>query len=259
MSLFSGIEKAIEREFRRATERVFGPAECDQLILVHRGILEQIEARVQTGPGGVRLFPFNFVKIRLASAGAARRTALEAALTRERRLENDIREFLTTAGCRLAPGFTVDVAGSDAAGPAFTVECGNREVPAPARAPARLQVIRGKANQPEFIMERPRINIGRLAEITDSSYRVIRRNDVVFEEGADPANATVSRAHAHIVYDGQTGEYRIADEGSEYGTRLFRDGRSIEVPRGSLRGERLRPGDEIYLGRACLSFTLAPA
>ena len=35
---------------------------------------------------------------------------------------------------------------------------------------------------------------------------------------------------------------------------IFRDGRQIEVPAGNRRGERLRPGDEIYLGRACLRF-----
>ncbi|HVN07018.1 MAG TPA: FHA domain-containing protein, partial [Bryobacteraceae bacterium] len=70
----------------------------------------------------------------------------------------------------------------------------------------------------------------------------------------DEANATVSRAHAHIRFNAPSGEYRICDDESEYGTRIFRDGRSIEVPAGNRRGERLRAGDEIYLGRACLRF-----
>ena len=91
-----------------------------------------------------------------------------------------------------------------------------------------------------------------MAELTDSEQRVIRRNDMVFEEGADEANATVSRRHAHIRQDGA--EYRICDDDSEFGTRVFRDGRPIEVPAGNRRGEKLRPGDEIYLGRACLRF-----
>jgi hypothetical protein len=69
---------------------------------------------------------------------------------------------------------------------------------------------------------------------------------------ADEANATVSRKHTHIRLD--DGEYRICDDASEFGTRIFRDGRSIDVPSGNRRGERLRPGDEIYLGRACLRF-----
>jgi pSer/pThr/pTyr-binding forkhead associated (FHA) protein len=74
----------------------------------------------------------------------------------------------------------------------------------------------------------------------------------VFEENAHEANGTVSRQHAHIRRE--DGQYRVADDGSEFGTRVFRDGRSIEVPAGNRRGERLRPGDEIYLGRACLRF-----
>jgi pSer/pThr/pTyr-binding forkhead associated (FHA) protein len=113
-------------------------------------------------------------------------------------------------------------------------------------------VIRGKAQHDEYALDRPRTNIGRLAELSDAEQRVVRRNDVVFEEGADDANATVSRKHAHIRLD--AGEYRICDESSEFGTRIFRDGRSIEVPSGNRRGEKLRPGDEIYLGRACLRF-----
>jgi hypothetical protein len=35
---------------------------------------------------------------------------------------------------------------------------------------------------------------------------------------------------------------------------IFRDGRTIDVPPGNRRGEKLRAGDEIYLGRACLRF-----
>ena len=112
-------------------------------------------------------------------------------------------------------------------------------------------MVKGKTAQPEYTLEKARTNIGRIAELTDAEQRVVRRNDVVFEEG-DEANATVSRRHAHIRLE--AGEYRICDDESEFGTRVFRDGRAIEVPAGNRRGERLRPGDEIYLGRACLRF-----
>ena len=116
-------------------------------------------------------------------------------------------------------------------------------------------VVKGKADHAEYSLERARTNIGRMPELTDADQRVVRRNDVVFEEGADEANATVSRKHAHIRLDGA--EYRLCDDGSEFGTRVFRDGRSIEVPAGNRRGEKLRAGDEIYLGRACLRFERA--
>ena len=112
--------------------------------------------------------------------------------------------------------------------------------------------MRGKAQQAEYALDRPRINIGRMAEVTDAEQRVLRRNDIVFEEGADEANSTVSRKHAHVTCGG--GEYRLCDDASEFGTRIFRDGRSLDVPSGNRRGEKLKPGDEIYLGRACLKF-----
>ena len=70
--------------------------------------------------------------------------------------------------------------------------------------------------------------------------------------GCERRSSTVSRSHAHI--RAEAGVYRLCDDSSEFGTRVFRDGRSIEVPAGDRRGEKLRPGDEIYLGRACLRF-----
>ncbi len=112
-------------------------------------------------------------------------------------------------------------------------------------------MVKGKTAQAEYTLDKARTNIGRMAELSDSEQRVVRRNDIVFEEGEE-VNATVSRKHAHIRLE--AGEYRICDDESEFGTRVFREGRSIEVPAGNRRGEKLRGGDEIYLGRACLRF-----
>ena len=58
MSLFSGIEKSIERGFQRWTERLFGAAESNELLLVHRAILEEIETKIETLARGRRIFPF---------------------------------------------------------------------------------------------------------------------------------------------------------------------------------------------------------
>ena len=255
MSFFSAVEKAIEREFKRWTERAFGPADSDELVIVHRAILEEIESKVQTGSRGRRVFPFNHLAIRLVSADAARRALYESALGGEgRRLEQDIRECLEGARCGIPAGFAVEIGTAGTGAGSFEVAYSNRAAAPAATAPARLVVVRGKANAESFVLERGRTNIGRKAELTDSLQRVIRRNDVVFEEGEDEANGTVSRGHAHIRRGSQGGEYRICDDASEYGTRIFRDGRSIEVAPGGARGERLRPGDEIYLGRACVRF-----
>ena len=250
MSLFSEIEKTIERGFRRWTDRMFGPGQSDDLVIVHHAILEEIESKVQTMARGERVFPFTRVVVTLVSADAERRTILQSAFGE--RLGDDVREVLKASGCNLPRGFAVDVQTSESADGPFDIEYSS-ERPAPVvLAAARVAVVKGKAERSEYALEKARTNLGRLAELTDPDHRVTRRNDVVFEEGVDEANGTVSRRHAHIKLE--DGDYRICDDGSEFGTRIFRDGRSIEVPAGNRRGEKLRPGDEIYLGRACLRF-----
>jgi hypothetical protein len=256
MSLFTKFEKTIERGFQHWTEKVFGPAQSSELLLVHRAILEDIESQVQTVARGARLFPFARVTVTLIAADAARRAVLQAAFAEGGRLERDVRQVLEGAGCEVPRGFTVEVKlaeeGAGAFEVAYGVEAPKSSATGSAPAIARLAVVKGKAEREEYVLDKPRTNLGRLVELTDSEQRVVRRNDVVFEEGADAANATVSRKHAHILRN--AGEYRICDDESEFGTRIFREGRPIEVPAGNRRGERLRPGDEIYLGRACLRF-----
>jgi hypothetical protein len=263
MSFFSEVEKTIERTFRKWTERAFGPAQSDELLLVHRAILEEIEGKIQTVQRGRHVLPYNYLRVRLVSPDAARRVLFQTAFAQGRRLEGDIRDSLKGAGCELPGGFTVDVETIEEGAKVFDIEYAIRDAtpvepptgpPEPVFTPGRLVVVRGKAAPESCTIEKPRINIGRMRELTDSQQRVVRRNDVVFEEGVDEANATVSRAHAHIRFERASGEYRICDDESEYGTRVFRDGKSIEIPAGNRRGERLRAGDEIYLGRACLRF-----
>lgn len=255
MRLFSEIEKTIERGFRKWTERVFGPAQSDELLLVHRGILEEIETKVQTVARGRRLFPYSRLVITLVSADPDRRALYAAAFAECGRLEADIREALEGAGCEVSREFSVEVTTATEGDRAFTIEYGSAPVVPKAaadRAPGRLTIVKGKTEHGEYQLTKARTNIGRMGELTDTEERVVRRNDIVFEDGADAANATVSRKHAHIKLD--EGAYRVCDDGSEFGTRVFRDGRQIEVPAGNRRGERLRSGDEIYLGRACLRF-----
>ena len=271
MSFFSEVEKTIERGFRKWTERAFGPAHSDELLLVHRAILEQIEGKIQIMQRGQRLFPYNHLRVRLVSPEPDRRALFQAAFAQDHRLENDIRESLQGARCALPTGFTVDVETAEEGPKGFEISYAIREVPSvpapepegvpqpapaplPDSVPGRLVVVRGKTVQEGYTVEKPRTNIGRMRELTDSQQRIVRRNDIIFEEGGDDANATVSRAHAHVRFDRASRQYRICDDDSEFGTRIFREGRSIEVPAGNRRGERLCPGDEIYVGRACLRF-----
>jgi len=261
MSFFSAVEKTIERTFRKWTERAFGPAQSDELLLVHRAILEEIEGKIQIVQRGRRLFPYNHLRVLLVSPEQERRDLFQAAFGQEHRLQNDIRECLNSAGCELAAGFAVVVETAAEGAKGFEIEYAIHEAPPkpriapqPASGTGRLTIVRGKAASESYPLRKPRTNIGRMPELTDSQQRTVRRNDVVFDEGDDEANATVSRAHAHVRFEASAGEYRICDDESEYGTSIFRDGRSIEVPAGNRRGERLRPGDEIYLGRACVRF-----
>jgi hypothetical protein len=254
MNLFSEIEKTIERGFRIWTDRMLGPADSDEVLLVHRAILEAIEAKVQTVARGQRVFPYSRVTVTLVSPDADRRALYQTAFGEGGRLEADIREAFDAVDCEVPRGFHVEVTTAETGDKKFAIEYAlepAKAAPEEPRGAGRLTLIKGRTTQPEYTLAKACTNIGRIAELTDAEQRVVRRNDVVFEEG-DEANATVSRRHAHIRLE--DGEYRICDDGSEFGTRVFRDGRAIEVPAGHRRGEKLRAGDEIYLGRACLRF-----
>jgi len=262
MNLFSEIEKTIDRGFRRFAQHMFGPAQSDELLLVHRAILEELAGKVQTVARGEPVFPYPHVTVTLASADPDRRALYQTAFGEEGRLEKDVRDTLEGAGCLVPRGFALEVKTAEAGERQFEIEYSaeRRSEPAAAESHAagqtgRLIVVKGKTAQAEYTLDRTRTNIGRTEELTDADHRVVRRNDVVFEDSAEEGqdvNGTVSRKHAHIRLD--AGEYRICDDESQFGTRIFRDGRSIEVPAGNRRGERLKSGDEVYLGRACLRF-----
>ena len=142
--------------------------------------------------------------------------------------------------------------------PWMTVAVGSREAAAGSEKAARLIVQRGSANVQEFAIDKPRVYIGRESEV----YRnggIHRHNGLTFADEND-VNRSVSREHAHIEFDRKTGECRLFNDrwyqrGTDCGTRMVRDGVSIEVHRDS-RGTRLEPGDEIHLGGAILRFTL---
>ncbi len=88
-----------------------------------------------------------------------------------------------------------------------------------------------------------------MKEVVGEKEGLRRRNDVAFAEN----ETSVSREHAVIRYDQQSGRYRLYDTGSQRGTVVFRSGRKLDVPRGSA-GVQLRSGDEIHLGNARLLF-----
>ena len=112
MSLFSEIEKTIERGFHRFTERMFGPARLTNLLLAPSRHSGRVESKVQIVARGRRVFPFAHVMVTLVAAEAERRTILQAAFGE--RLWSDIREALEGSEHRIAARICVDVRTAEA-------------------------------------------------------------------------------------------------------------------------------------------------
>src|SRR5260370_28197907 len=97
---------------------MFGAADSNQLLLVHRAILEEIETKIQTVARGKRVFPYPLLVVTLASDDGGRRALYRTAFGEEGRLEKDIRDALEGARCELPRGFQVQV--KTTAGAAYT-------------------------------------------------------------------------------------------------------------------------------------------
>jgi hypothetical protein len=177
-------------------------------------------------------------------------------------LEQEVHAALREAGCRFPENLRVDVdatIGLPKAGePWLIVDAGSQAVGR--KASAKLVVLAGEANAAEIRLDKTRTNIGRVVDV----YReagLFRRNDLAF--AADTAiNRSVSREHAHILFDKPTGEYRLFNDRwyprgesgqPECGIWIVRDGLSLEVHRNA-RGAKLEAGDEIHFGQAVVLF-----
>lgn len=236
---------------------------------IRRAILDEVEELVQPGPRSRPVFPYNRVNVVLAAPDANAKAALAAVLGEGRDLQSAVEERLREAGCSRVANLETRVRfvrrpGSGwPTGRMFQVTCEREEAPAAGKgdvAPrmaltGQLVVVKGASPRKTYPLAAERTNIGRIAEVLDRERRVARRNQVVFAEGGDPVNDTVSRAQAHIVRS-SAGEYRLFDDRSSHGTRIFRDGKTIALPSGSPRGVKLQPGDEIYFGQACVRFEI---
>jgi hypothetical protein len=240
---------------------------------IRRAILDDVESHVIAVGEGRRIFPHNLLRVHLRVVGPEERVRFEAVVREGWDLEREIAGRLAEIGCPLPPGFELHVDLDEEEHPRFAerrfyVEYLSTEpLPAagtpaapdnssPAGAPAErprleLTVLKGVATQRVYEIEGPRAFLGRLEEVVDSDGRVRRRNDVAFLEVGE-INSTVSREHARIAWDAEGGGYWLRAEQNASGTRIYRGGRTIDVSAHDRRGVRLQPGDEIYLGRACV-------
>jgi hypothetical protein len=256
------LDKAVELEkalLKRLAARAGGPRHPLETC---RAVLDEIEDRVEPTGRGARAFPYTHVAVTLLARTGRERATLEAVLAEPPGLEERVRERLRSRGCRDPIDVTVAVkiverAPADWEARGFAIDYRRRagarkadQVQAPPTI--RLTVLAGKSSKRVHVCTGDRITIGRMREVLDKDRRVVRQNQIAFEDSSDEVNASVSREHAHIRWLKSAGEWRLYDDNSTHGTRVVRAGRTIAVPGGGGRGVRLRPGDEILVGEARL-------
>jgi hypothetical protein len=260
----------VERVGRTIFEAPFGggrprAANNAELAEIRHAILEEIEGKSYRS-GGRNLFPYNRICICIRGADQQQAGALEGDFLREY-FENEIRLALAKSEAQHPEDLRVAIdVSSDrpAKGEKWLSVATTFEEPLPAPKPeeliGRLSVVQGSAVEQPVLVDKPRTNLGRTLHV----YRtqgLSRRNHLAFVED-DEISRTVSREHAHIQRDLETGEYRLfndrfysREKGESCNTWIIRAGMSQEVHRNT-RGVKLQDGDEIHLGRAVLLFEL---
>jgi hypothetical protein len=260
MNVTEFLEKWGRTVFEKPLARTVPLESPRELAEIRFAVLEEVR-RHSYRAGARMVFPHDLVRVAMRGVEESRAGVFRSGFFRNY-LEHEIQESLRADSVRFPEQLRVEVdvaTGLPLPNEAWlTVAAAAQEPAAGLGKPARLIVRQGSANAPELSLEKVRVHLGREVDV----YRnggILRRNDLAFIEDGE-VNRSVSREHAHIDYDQTTGEYRLFNDrwyerGTDCGTRIVRDGVSVEVHKDS-RGTRLEPGDEIHLGRAILSFTM---
>jgi hypothetical protein len=232
---------------------------------IRLAILDQVREKSYR-LGGKKVFPFNVIHIHVRGIEDSRASTFTGKFFRAY-FEQEVRSSLDRAECRYPEDLRLDVhvrRELPAAGEQWVwvdVESQERAAPA-ARRTAKLIVVEGQANAGEITLSKARTNIGRAVDVYRSE-GLLRRNDLAFTEDTE-INRTVSREHAHIIYDRAAAEYRLFNDrwyqrdaggAPDCGTWIVRDGLSQEVHR-TARGTKLESGDEIHFGKAVARFQI---
>jgi pSer/pThr/pTyr-binding forkhead associated (FHA) protein len=266
MSLSDLLEKLGRGVFEAPFGAISQINDSPEVAEIRFAVLDEIKKKTQRA-GGRDIFPYNLVRVQVRGVGDAQTAVLEGSFFRQY-FEQEVRQQFAKTDCRFPDDLRVEVLVRNLLGAGdkewIWVETLS-EAPPPAPAPrersaASVIVIRGKANVTELALTKTRTNIGRVVDVFKAE-GLSRRNDLAFAEDT-PLNKTVSREHAHILYDKTTDEYRLyndrwykrGDKGNEHcGIWIVRDGLGQEVHRDT-RGVKLENGDEIHLGKAVVEF-----
>lgn len=235
--------------------------EPPEIAEIRLAILDQVRARSYRS-GGRKVFPSNVVHIHVRGIEDSRAAIFTGKFFRNY-FEQELRTLLDKDECRYPEDLRVDVhviRELPAPGEQWVwVEVESQDRAAAPRRSAKLVVVAGQANTAEVALSKTRTNIGRAVDVYRAA-GLFRRNDLAFMEDTE-INRTVSREHAHIVYDRAVGEYRLFNDRwykrdeAKPATWIVRDGLSHEVHR-TARGAKLESGDEIHFGQAVVRFVL---
>jgi hypothetical protein len=252
------LERRLTTAVEQAAHTIAGETEATPLELVDQAC-DEIARHVQPSGRGRYAFPFNAVTITFLAPSAARQAHFEGLCAGPPSIEERVLARLTSAGCStLDLDVNIEfVAMPEAAWTHAGFDVALARV-APAARTSRepslqltLEVVHGTATQPTYMFPSLPVMLGRGVEVRDSRHQLLRVNHVAFTENGSDVNKSVSRRHARIEMDPQTGRPRLIDDNSAQGTSVIRRGRGIAVPRGS-RGLGLRSGDEIVVGQGRL-------
>lgn len=239
------------------------PLDADSRPLeIREAIVERIAQMVEPAAAGRRVLPRQHLTAVVLAPDKEAKELLQVALTD---IESATRTRLTELRCPVPHGFAVTV--QYIKKPRADWQPGQRysldEHSATGRAQTHgggvpgvtIGVLRGEATQASYALTETRILIGRTAEPVDEAGRP-RHNHVVFVDAGNEHNATVGRAHASIRFDAERRQFRLFDDGSSNGTRVVRNGETLDVAPRNPVGVALLSGDEIQFGTASISFTI---
>jgi hypothetical protein len=246
----------------RSFLETFGPKTTATSQETREEIIRRLES-VCSSTGDPKLFPFKKIVIRLQPPTHRAAKEFNFDLVKNDSLKSDIYELLNHNHVQF---FDLEISvelhensvpvGKDKAyASSFEMEFMEPIVSARPEIPElRLEILKGTAEQPVYQITKDRLLVGCLPEVHDLEGRLVRKNSVVFPHEGNEINATVGTMHARIWFDFKKQEFRVMDESSRYGTRIVREGRTIEVPPENPSGVGLRSGDEIHFGQACFRF-----
>ncbi len=227
---------------------------------------EELARHVHLAGRGRYAFPYNSVTMTFVAPTTEDQSRFHAICDGPPSIRTRVVRRLAAAGCDVAEAdVDVSVAFAPSADPSWThpFHLALARVEAAAR-PVRentlsldILVTRGTAERGAYTFTTLPIAIGRGADVRDSRHQLIRINHVAFADGDDEVNRSVSRRHARIELDDETGRLRVIDDNSAQGTSVIRQGRGLTVPKGS-RGLSLQTDDEIVLGQARVSVRISP-